>query len=268
MATELQASLRAEIEELLSDAGSLLAQETLRRGPDSIDGEGGLKELVQRQVAKDADFDLGSRYQSWYSKALPVVRNLLPDRYDEFAEQYRPPQSKDLSVQTYGVAHYLQGLSVSQGGSPLFDPFSVFFTRCTTQIDILRSAAARLDDRLADISGVVQAELLDDELTAARELHRTRHLRAAGALAGVILERHLRTVAETHDIRSRKRHPTIGDFAAALKAAEVIDLPQWRLLQRLADIRNLSVHSGDREPTEDEVSELLDQTDRIIKTLY
>lgn len=51
---------------------------------------------------------------------------------------------------------------------------------------------------LSDIQGVLQAEMFDDELSAAEDLLKKQHLRAAGALCGVIPERHFADVSKNH----------------------------------------------------------------------
>ena len=33
-------------------------------------------------------------YQSWYSRSLPVVKQLIPERYQEFQEQYKLEKRK------------------------------------------------------------------------------------------------------------------------------------------------------------------------------
>ena len=38
-------------------------------------------------------------------------------------------------------------------------------------------------------------------------------------------------------------------------------------IQRLADIRNLCTHPKDREPTKEEVDELISEAERITKTI-
>ena len=54
----------------------------------------------------------------------------------------------------------------------------------------------------------------------------------------------------------------------ALKEGGVIDIPQWRFIQRLGDLRNLCDHNKDREPTKDEVAELIDGVDKLTKTVF
>jgi hypothetical protein len=114
---------------------------------------------------------------------------------------------------------------------------------------------------------LVQADLFDCELDACRELVAHGFLRAAGAIAGVILEKHLLHVMASHGIELRRKEPTINDFNDQLKKAGLLDVPTWRQIQRLGDVRNLCGHSKHREPTRDEVDEMIDGVDRIVKTV-
>ena len=115
---------------------------------------------------------------------------------------------------------------------------------------------------------MLEADLFDDELSAAEDLRNKKHLRAGGVVAGVVLERHLKRVAANHQLTIRKKQPTIGDLNDALKNASVYDTIQWRQIQRLGDIRNYAGHAKEREPTADEIDELISGTDKIVKTLF
>jgi len=55
---------------------------------------------------------------------------------------------------------------------------------------------------------------------------------------------------------------------AVLKDGNVVDAPQWRLIQHLADIRNLCDHSKKSEPSESRVDDLLDGVAKVFKTLF
>jgi len=44
----------------------------------------------------------------------------------------------------------------------------------------------------------------------------------------------------------------------ALKTAQVLDVPRCRQVQRLADLRNFCGHGKEREPTKEQVNELID----------
>jgi hypothetical protein len=96
--------------------------------------------------------------------------------------------------------------------TPLPEPAFEALTRAadlmTRQIQIPRSAEDRIDSLLSPNTGTLQAELFDDELAAASALLRHGHLRAAGALSGIVIERHLARTVENPDIKLRKS-PTI-----------------------------------------------------------
>ena len=73
----------------------------------------------------------------------------------------------------------------------------------------------------------------------------------------MILERHLQRAAVNHRVTLTKRSPTIADLNDPLRAGGVYDVPLWRRIQHLADIRNLCSHQKEREPTDDEVLDLI-----------
>ncbi|ECZ7037335.1 hypothetical protein F8X97_15420, partial [Salmonella enterica] len=93
-------------------------------------------------------------------------------------------------------------------------------------------------------------------------------VRAAGAVAGVVLEKHLSHVCNQHKLKLRKAHPTISDYYQTLKDSDIIDTPTWRFIQHLGDIRNLCDHNKDREPTKVDVSELITGIEKVIKTVF
>lgn len=237
------------------------------------------RELVNSQI-KDERAEgkaanrrkFGRKYQSWYSRALPAVEQLLPERYVEFRELYRfDKEPKRLTVVSYVISDYIHGTVQMDGiggnRKEAFDSVGVALGKAAFQVDILASAEARLKALITDIEGTLEASLLDDELETATELLGAKHLRSAGVLAGVVLERHLATVIANHEISYRKKRQ-IGNLNNALKEANVYDVAQWRQIQRFGDIRNLCGHDGEREPSAEEVEELIRGTEKIIATVF
>ena len=78
----------------------------------------------------------------------------------------------------------------------------------------------------------------------------------------------LAQVCLNHAIATLKKNPKIADFNEMLKAADVIDLPQWRFIQHLADLRNLCDHAKKPEPTTEQIGDLLAGVGKITKTVY
>jgi len=209
-------------------------------------------------------------YQPWYSEAYAVVKQILPDRLADFISYYqRPKPRKDITYENYRIEDYLQGLTVTRGGyekekivgpDAAIPPFE-------QQLAIVNSVSGRFDSSLYDIRQIVQADLFESDLDAAEELATKKFTRAAGALAGVVLEKHLAQVCKNRNIKVAKKHPAISDLNEALKQANAIDVPQWRFVQHLADIRNLCDHSKAKEPTVEQVSDLISGVRKVIKTV-
>ena len=75
-------------------------------------------------------------------------------------------------------------------------------------------------------------------------------------------------VCANHNLKFRKKNPTINDFNESLKSDGTIDVPVWRNIQRLGDLRNLCDHPKDRDPTKDEIEELISGTEKYTHSLY
>ena len=221
----------------------------------------------------DADpksFNLEIEYQAWYSVATRAIKQVLPERHAEFDQLYQFDKRKEIDYLTYTIKDYLLGLRITRGvyKEEVVNPLAAFSSKYQQQLSILKSALDCLKSRLADIEGVLQSNLFESELEAAEELLRKKHLRAAGVLAGVTLEAHLRTVFVSHGLKTRKKSPTISNYNDSLKEVGTIDVPTWRYIQRLGDIRNLCAHSGEREPRSDEITDMIVGTKKIIAELY
>src|SRR5260370_4965524 len=184
-------------------------------------------------------------YQSWYSEAKALVRQVLPDRLSDFVRTYEKPKPrKDITYENYRIEDYLQGLNITRGyeREKVVGPDAAI-PQFRQQLAILKSVRERFESSLFDIRQLVQADLFDSELDAAEDLAEKKFTLPAGALAAVVLERHLAQVCENHAIKVTKKEPTISDLNDALKGANAIDIPQWRSIQHLADIRNLCDHN-------------------------
>ena len=225
------------------------------------------KELSGFEIKKLPDF--GMEYQSWYSEALALITQLIPERAEDFKAYYAPKTPpKEWTFANYTISNYLRGLRVTRGGgSEVIVDRSAALQPMVQQFSIVQGLARRFRSSLFDIKTLVHADLLDDELQAAEELNKNGFQRGAGAVAGVVLESHLAAVAERHTVTIRKKDPSIADLNEALKAASIIDIPQWRFNQHLGDLRNKCDHKKATDPTKDEVAELIEGVRKVTKTL-
>lgn len=204
-----------------------------------------------------------ANYEIWYSKALPVIRQLLPDRLNDFTMQYQDRNRKKLDAGTYTISDALRGVTSSYGSYDYTCAAMCVFR----QVAMVKSCENTFDSRLNEIQTVLQADIFDSEIEAAKHLVTRGFLRAAGAICGVVIEKHLKTVCESRGLTIKKKNPSIAEYNDTLKD-NAYDTIEWRRIQRLGDIRNLCDHNKDREPTKEEVEELISGTDRVIKTIF
>ena len=96
------------------------------------------------------------------------------------------------------------------------------------------------------------------------KLHKNGFYRAAGALCGVILEKHFAGVVASHCIKMKSKTPGISDYNEKLKDEGVIDNKTYLLVQRLGAIRKLCDHNKKQEPTMDDIDDLIKGTDKVL----
>lgn len=201
-------------------------------------------------------------YEAWYSKAFLAVKQLQPDRLDDFKKLYEDKTRKSLDIATYCISDALRTI---QHNRNYYGPWTAALC-VLRQVNIVEACLDALDSKLRDIRTILQADVFDSEIDTAKHLLYLGYIRAAGAICGVILEKHFATVCTKRGIIMEKKNPTISEYNNILKDI-AYDIIEWRRIQRLGDIRNLCDHNKNREPTKDEVSELISGTEKTIKTV-
>lgn len=215
--------------------------------------------LAKYTKSKDAtDFQYFTHnYELWYTKSLLLIKQVLPFRLEDFTIRYRNDKRKGVNSTTYTISDALLLLDhVIYAAMPL-----------SQQIEIVKACRISFESEIYNIQSLLQADIFDSEIESAKHLLKKGFLRAAGAICGVVIEKHFSEVCKNHNITIKKKSPTIADYNDALKDS-VYDTIEWRRIQRLGDLRNLCDHSKDREPIKDEVEELICGTERVIKTVF
>lgn len=222
------------------------------------------------KIKKIPDFD--QDYQSWYSEALELVRQIIPSRLDDMISYYKPDsrsKRKELDYESYTISDCLNHITVTKGlaKEKVVGPDAAI-AKFYQQLKIIESIKRKFESSLFDMKQLLQADIFDSELDAAKELNNKGFVRGSGAIAGVVLESHLSNALRNHGIKIAKKDPSINDLNDLLKENNVIDLPTWRFIQHLADLRNLCDHIKEREPVKNEIETLISGVDKMIKTIY
>lgn len=202
-------------------------------------------------------------YEKWYTASLRLIKTILPEREKDFVILYRDDKRKAINWQNYTISDALQG---KQTANDTFHPGNAI-RKMLQQVGMLKACLDSFDKKIYDIQVILQADIFDSEIGSAQHLLKMGFLRAAGAICGVVIENHLSTVCISRNITIKKKSPSIADYNDSLKDV-AYDTIEWRRIQRLGDLRNLCDHKKDREPTKDEVEELISGTERLIKNIF
>lgn len=208
-----------------------------------------------------------SKYNEWYNESISLIRQLIPERLSDFQSYYKIDKRKEITCATYTISDYLIGIEISKLGEVVVSRTNVL-CKFEQQFHIVVSLKNRFESSLYDIKQLLQADVFDSEIDSAKELCKKGFYRAAGAICGVVIEKHLCEVCGQHQIKVTKKHPVINDYNELLKSNNVIDVATWRNIQRLADIRNMCDHHKDVEPTKDNIEELIAGADKVLKTIF
>lgn len=235
---------------------------------DELENE--LQNLLEEgiEIAQDLNTDKRKKfileYETWYSKSLIYIKKINNDRVEDFKCLYKLEKRKEITFATYTIADALKGVCV-----PIRDikPVSAY-SKIIQQVSILKATKELLRTKVYQLQELLQADIFDNELSSAKELNKKGFYRAAGAICGVVLEEHFHNVLDKHNISISKKNPTINDYNDLLKNNAIIDVPTFRHIQLLGDIRNLCDHKKDENPTKEQIEELIRGTDKIIKTIY
>lgn len=235
---------------------------------DELDNE--LQKLIDEglDLAVDLKTKDGSKfflkYETWYSKSLMYVKRFNSDRLDDFKLLYKIERRKEITYSTYTISDALTRICVP--GRNLKPESAV--SKMTQQVSILTATKEILKSKVYQMQELMQADIFDNELNSAKELNNKGFYRAAGAICGVVLEEHFSKVLEKHNIKNTKSNPAINDYNNLLKSNSIIDIPTFRHIQLLGDIRNLCDHKKKEDPTKEQIEDLIKGTDKMIKTVF
>lgn len=218
--------------------------------------------ILSKNEEKGIPIEIIKDYEIWYTQALNVIKQIIPERLEDFQKLYRNEKRKTTDFNTYVMTDVLRGLALTKA-----DTNTVVYCLILNQEKILESCLSKFDSKIFDIQNILRADVFDSELDSARYLLKNGFLRASGAICGVILEKHLNKVCDDHGLKITKKDPSLATYNDALKE-NVYDTLEWRRMQRLGDLRNLCDHNKQKEPTKEEVEELIAGTDRVIKTIF
>lgn len=136
--------------------------------------------------------------------------------------------------------------------------------RFEAQLAVLKALLDDLDGgHLANLRGLIRAEVFSDLLDQAQHLHDEGYWQPAAVVAGAVLEDHLRKLCLKHSITLSAKPKLDGMNAELAKAGEYDVLVQKRITL-LADIRNKAAHGRWTEFTDVDAQDLIHSAVRFL----
>lgn len=205
-----------------------------------------------------------TEYQGWYTRSLPVVRQVAPDRYAEFRSYYEmDSRAQGHWSHAYVIQHYIKGIDPFLSGE--YDIRELAAKCFSNQLAIFASLLARLDYALLDMEVQIQVALQAAELESARALIKL-DARAAGIIAGAVLESHLKRLVRRHRIKVFKQKPALQDLNDALKRRGIYAAEVWSQVGWLAQLRGHCV--AEPEPSAVQARDLIDGAGWLIQNVF
>lgn len=206
--------------------------------------------------------ELRREYQMWYSQVREIVSAHLPNRLPTLENLYYTPSqaySPEVEDRVYcGIRSYLR----SAGSHKSFrDRFEADFEQ---QRGVLLAIPDIIELQALEVRALVTADLVSGELNEARLLLDHGFVRAAGAVAGVALEAHLKLLHDQSGLVYTDKD-TIRPLALRLRKNDVITLGDEKKCDAMADTRNKCDHRKKTDPTVEEVTELIEDVERFAK---
>lgn len=238
----------------------MISEDTARKQLETLYQEGTALAKAFEKEEECADFESG--YQRWYSRALPLMKRLAPDRYAEFQRCYSRSGSFDV--------HFSRRLSIQDFILGVEDEYTDVREEAARyfkiQLHILKSVSDRISWGELDTADQVERGVLLDHLETARDLLKIDE-RAAGAFAGTVLELYLKKLTLKHGLKFRKHVPPLREYIEALHTAKVLDIPVHSQAIWLAEISDRCRSPGE-SPTKLQVRDLIDGTNWLVRNVF
>ena len=204
-----------------------------------------------RKLQRDAIL----KYQQWFYTTFWLVQEYAPEWVQIFESNYSSSNHG-----SNGVIDYLK-LSSYSHYTTRNDVITSLVKQLTTQMSILLSLPSVVEIKEMSLRVLITADVARTEIEQAELLLDSGFERAAGSIAGVALELHLKTLCDVNNV-SYPPKATIEPLAQALYKDKKLDITEFKRIQYLASIRNKCSHP---EPVSTmEVRNLIDGVKKLV----
>jgi HEPN domain len=193
------------------------------------------------------------KYEQWYLTASSLIDKYLVGQLSDFQYWYSPSSST-------GVRDFI-GLRVFSQHENIEEVLADFVNVFERQITTILALPSVVDVQEMQLRKIISADLARTEIEEAEMLLMANHYRAAGVIAGVALELHLKTLCDVNNV-SHPPKATLDPLANALYKDGKIDVTELKNIQYLASIRNKCSHPN--PVAETDARKLVEEVKKIV----
>lgn len=205
-------------------------------------------------------------YQSRYHHVSLYVKEFWPERLKEFNEFYDTNKNrKELNFLNYTIKDYILWYSTNIISYERF--VSTVYNKYEQQYSIFKNIWESIDSKIVNIRDLIHADLLESQIDEAKVLLKNWYQRASWAICWVIIEEHLQKVSSNSWLKLSKKDPWIWDLNQGLYDSKIIDLLTFKEISIAGTLRNLCDHKKTVEPTKDNIKQLIEKTEWILKNV-
>ena len=195
------------------------------------------------------------KYQRWYNLAHQLIKEYIPEKENEFIDCYETK-----GMYKSGIFDYLH----LRSGTERDDKnklIKYFVGGFETQRSILLSIPDVAEIKELNLRKIITADVARTGIEQAEILLINGFERAAGSIAGVALELHLKTLCDVNGIFYAPKD-TIDPLATILYKAGILDITELKHIQYLASIRNKCSHPNPISATE--IKDLIEDVKKLV----
>ncbi len=187
-------------------------------------------------------------YQVWYLSTYQLVKEYVSEQEENFRKRY------DLVLDFISLRNSI--LTTSNNNTIIKN----FKSEFEIQRGIILSIPFVAGIKEQNLRRILTSNFIESEIDQAELLFRNGFERAAGAIAGVALEMHLKALCDLNGVAYTHKD-TIEPLAQALSSAQKIELTELKKFIYLGGIRNDCAHPN--EVSKDQVRALIEQVKKL-----
>ena len=204
------------------------------------------------------------KYEAWYTNALRMVQNLIPERLEDFVSAYKNSRSAPVSPSTYTIQDYLLGIKVNRSSRADYDSAVLFRSLILRQVGILSSLLKSKPGSVSVPEDGLQAEFYIRALDQARNLFEAGKVAPAGIVAGALLENYLRWLWRRRNIRVNEQQRSLTEINDILFKFRTYNQTIWIRIQGLIPIAEACLDPKKKTPSKKEIGDLISGVRKVL----